>query len=567
MERLFQTHRFRKSCALAPTWTLRTLDAGGLDRPEKVLVPGVWESHPALRCYRGRGIYEQEIECGGNLRFWFGGVSFRARITLDNLPLGEHYGAYTGFEALALNIRRGMHVLRVEVDNRFDEDSALHVPNDYYAYGGIHRPVIVEELGRAYISECGLNPVLTENGWELQAEISVVNLTDNPFLGTVRVECAGERETAEIRLGGMGTGTCAISLKCGQVNPWTPEEPFLYEVKVVLFAGRRTVDDWLDRVGFRQIRVEGGQILLNGTPLQLRGFNRHEEYGSFGLAVPVHGMIQDLQMMREMGANCVRTCHYPNDPRFLDLCDEMGMLVWEESHARGFSEEQMRHPRFMDQLLQSSYEMVSQHRNHPSIFIWGCLNECADDTEYGAGIYADMLGVLRQMDGSRPVTAALLERPGGRVYADLDVISVNMYPKWYYDGAVEESLDRKEQEIRENGGKGKPIIISEIGAGAIYGCHDPLGEAKWSEEGQCKILREQITAILARPEICGIFVWQFADVRVSDEWAMNRPRTYNNKGVVDEFRRPKMAYRTVRELFRGSEKREIKDPGECPETE
>lgn len=227
----------------------------------------------------------------------------------------------------------------------------------------------------------------------------------------------------------------------------------------------------------------------------------------------------------------------------------------------------MRHPRFMDQLLQSSYEMVSQHRNHPSIFIWGCLNECADDTEYGAGIYADMLGVLRQMDGSRPVTAALLERPGGRVYADLDVISVNMYPKWYYDGAVEESLDRKEQEIRENGGKGKPIIISEIGAGAIYGCHDPLGEAKWSEEGQCKILREQITAILARPEICGIFVWQFADVRVSDEWAMNRPRTYNNKGVVDEFRRPKMAYRTVRELFRGSEKREIKDPGECPETE
>jgi beta-glucuronidase len=75
MERLFQTHRFRKSCALAPTWTLRTLDAGGLDRPEKVLVPGVWESHPALRCYRGRGIYEQEIECGGNLRFWFVGVS------------------------------------------------------------------------------------------------------------------------------------------------------------------------------------------------------------------------------------------------------------------------------------------------------------------------------------------------------------------------------------------------------------------------------------------------------------------------------------------------------------
>ncbi|MBQ8137001.1 MAG: hypothetical protein IJ174_06170, partial [Clostridia bacterium] len=95
----------------------------------------------------------------------------------------------------------------------------------------------------------------------------------------------------------------------------------------------------------------------------------------------------------------------------------------------------------------------------------------------------------------------------------------------------------------------KPVIVSEIGAGAIYGCHDPFGEAKWSEERQSAILEAQITALLSRPDVTGLFLWQFADVRVAEEWAMKRPRTYNNKGVVDEYRRPKLAYGTVKRLF------------------
>ena len=152
MERLFYTHEIRKSRACAPLWTLTTLDAGGLEGPEKVAVPSVWESHPALRKYRGRGVYEQEIVCGGNVRLFFGGVSFKARVYLDDLLLAEHYGAYAGFGALALGLSRGRHRLRVEADNRFGEDSALHIPNDYYACdafsgkgwlegtGGDHRP-------------------------------------------------------------------------------------------------------------------------------------------------------------------------------------------------------------------------------------------------------------------------------------------------------------------------------------------------------------------------------------------------------------------------------------------
>ena len=209
----------------------------------------------------------------------------------------------------------------------------------------------------------------------------------------------------------------------------------------------------------------------------------------------------------------------------------------------------MRHPRFMEQLRQSTVEMVEQHYNHPAVFIWGSLNECADDTEYGAACYREIFSLLREMDPSRPVTAALLERPGGKAYGDMGVVSINLYPGWYRNVPVRDCLDRKLGEAARGGGENKPVIVSEIGAGAIYGYHDPFGEAKWSEERQCAILREQITAVLSYPDVAGIFLWQFADVRVAEEWFMSRPRTYNNKGVVDEFRRPKLAYQVVKELF------------------
>ena len=323
----------------------------------------------------------------------------------------------------------------------------------------------------------------------------------------------------------------------------------LYGVTARLFVWGEIVDDLIDRIGFREIRTKGNRILLNGTPLLLKGFNRHEEFGGFGTAVPLSGMMQDIQIMRDLGANCVRACHYPNDPLFLDLCDETGLLVWEESHVRGFREEQMRHPLFMEQLSRCTEEMVEQHGNHPAVFIWASLNECADDTDYGADCYRKIFSLLRSLDSSRPVTAALLERPGGKVFADMDVVSVNIYPRWYHDMPVREALDGKIQEIAAGGGENRPVIVSEIGAGAIYGFHDPFGQAKWSEERQCAILKEQIEAVLSDARVCGIFLWQFADVRVSEEWAIQRPKTTNNKGVVDEYRRPKMAYGVVKQLF------------------
>lgn len=550
MERLFVTHRVRPSREALPLWTMTTLDPGGLSEPQKVAVPCAWESLPQLKRYRGRATFEQEIDCGGNLRFYLGGVGFQAKVYLDGQALGTHYGAYTGFEALAYDVAPGTHCLCIEADNRFSEESALHVPNDYYAYGGITRPVLIEQLGDAMICAVHVTPVLEEDVWHARVKVRLRDVTHASDTYQLRLEVAGDVIEKQVALPKEGDCTVLVDLPCLSAQVWSPEHPALTEIRATLLSCGRLVDDLIDRFGFREVRVEGRRILLNGKPLRLKGFNRHEDFNDFGAAVPLQAMMRDLQLMRDLGANCVRTCHYPNDPRFLDLCDEMGMLVWEEAHARGLSEKQMQNPAFMPQQELSVREMIDQHMNHPSIFIWGCLNECADNTPFGASCFRHIFRLLHELDASRPVTAALLERDGCLVGGDPDVVSVNIYPLWYHDTPVSQTLAHKLSETGADAGEGKPVIISEIGAGAIPGYHDPFGQAKWSEERQCAILREQLQTVLSDPNCTGVFLWQFADVRVDDSWFSSRPRTMNNKGVVDEYRRPKLAYQTVKQLFR-----------------
>ena len=171
----------------------------------------------------------------------------------------------------------GEHILRIEADNRFGDDSALHVPNDYYSYGGINRPVIMEEIGAAYIARCRLIPHKAEESWTLETETSIRNLSSAAFQGILTICAAGQEIQTEVLLQGDETKVFPAAVPCGNVTPWSPENPTLYQVTAQLSVEGTPVDDLIDRVGFREIKIEGKHILLNGEPLLLKGFNRHEE--------------------------------------------------------------------------------------------------------------------------------------------------------------------------------------------------------------------------------------------------------------------------------------------------
>ena len=306
----------------------------------------------------------------------------------------------------------------------------------------------------------------------------------------------------------------------------------------------------IDRFGFREVRVEGKDILMNGQKLRIKGFCRHEDHPQFGCALPPQAMWQDLLQMRELGANSVRTSHYPNDEIFLDLCDETGMLVWEESHARGLSEEAMRNPNFERQCEDCIREMIQAHYNHPSIYIWGILNECASHTEYGKSCYEAQLSLIRSLDKTRPRSFASCQFKRDLCFGLVDVVSYNIYPLWYHDTPADEFLADMYDWIQEGSeGAGKPFLITEVGAGAIYGYRTPE-KVKWSEEYQAQAIEKQLTAILSHGGTSGVYLWQFCDCRVCDSWFSTRPRTMNNKGIVDEYRRPKLSFETVKRIYR-----------------
>ena len=310
----------------------------------------------------------------------------------------------------------------------------------------------------------------------------------------------------------------------------------------------KVIDDLTDRVGFREVRTQGKDILLNGKKLQIKGFYRHEDHPQFGCALPLSAIMQDLQLARDMGANSIRTSHYPNDELFLDLCDELGILVWEENHARGLSEEQMKNPTFERQCEACIREMIAAHYNHPSIYIWGILNECASDTEYGRECYKTQLELIKSLDVTRPRSFSSCRFKTDICFDLVDVVSYNIYPKWYHNTPVAEYLDDLYKWVQTTGGAGKPFLITEVGAGAIYGYRTPA-KVKWSEEYQVLALEEQLGAILSYKDCSGVYIWQFCDVRVTNDWWNTRPRTMNNKGIVDEYRRPKLSYETVKRIF------------------
>lgn len=556
MIRTFATHKIRKQTELTGSlWEFEPCSGRYAGQKFLLATPGCWENHPLFADYRGEGIFRKNFTAQGDIRIECKGVSHTATVYLDGREIAHHYNAYTPFSVIVSDVQPGEHILEIKADNRFHEESALHVPNDYMSYGGVSRPVVVEELNELYFEHVHVKTYMKDRRWHAQISTAISVLKTG--------QCKGKEITVKGRIGNTNTVFDWKILLTGQehyelqkdleiddVKLWSPENPQLYSVELQVTRGKKILDDIIDRFGFREICVEGQNIRLNGKSLRIKGVCRHEDHPDYGCALPYQTIYNDLVLIQQMGANSIRTAHYPNDEIFLDLCDELGILVWEENHARGLEEDRMRHPLFEAQAEAVIREMILNHYNHPSIFIWGILNECASETIFGRSCYEKQFDLIRKMDDTRPCTFASCKFFQDICFDLPDVISCNLYPGWYVDKPVKDYLDEVYGWIKEDGkGKGKPFIVSEIGAGALYGCHNAY-HGKWTEEYQAEALTEQVTECLEFPECLGVYIWQFCDVRVSREWFAGRPREMNNKGIVDEYRRPKAAYERVAEIFK-----------------
>ena len=544
MNRSFETHIIREEKSLDGLWNFKMK---GFEKNYTLPVPGCWEQHPDFISHRGKGTYSKTVcvKKTSNLRLEFKGVSHTADVYFDGKKIAHHYNAYTPFSAILKNVTAGEHELKVEADNTFGEHSALHIPNDYYTYGGIIRPVTMEYIPDVYIKHIHFTPLFENGTWSGKTQVCISNISSCNKTITLRTSLADKVCEKIVEIGADCEIICEFEQIYTDIKPWSSSNPHLYLLKAEIDG-----DALIERVGFRTISFDKTRLYINGESVFLKGVNRHEDFASFGSALSLQMHCTDLDLIENLGANAVRTSHYPNDERFLDMCDERGIFVWEENHARGLELEQMQNPNFERQCKDCIYEMIQNHYNHPSIIIWGILNECASNTCEGAQMYKTQFEQIKTLDTSRPTSFASNKR-----YTDLslgypDIVSYNLYSGWYHVNDSNAELNRLYDWIQTTDGKDKPMIISEFGAGGIYGYRDSA-RAKWSEERQMDILEENINTYLNNNKLTGIFIWLFADCRVDESWSFGtRPKSQNNKGLFDIYRREKLALSKVKELFK-----------------
>ncbi|MDD6483641.1 MAG: hypothetical protein PUF72_03580 [Clostridiales bacterium] len=271
MVRLFETHHVRRTYELDG---ISDFEMEGFDKSYQLPVPGCWEQHPDFMQHRGKGIYKRKvyIKQSGNIRLEFKGVSHTADVYFDGEKTAHHYNAFTPFNAIVKNVSEGEHEIMVEVDNTFGEHSALHIPNDYYTYGGITRPVSLESIPDVYIKNVHFTPYRKNGKWNAKIEVCVCNLSDNAVKVGVRSMLDKYGMSDIVLLSGSSETAVVFEQEFDDVKAWSNEMPNLYMLNTALLIDDREVDDLIERVGFRTVEVRDAKIYLNGEPIYLKGF-------------------------------------------------------------------------------------------------------------------------------------------------------------------------------------------------------------------------------------------------------------------------------------------------------
>lgn len=556
MHRTFRTSTSRRQTYLDGFWDFITdPDDVGVDQEwyaafpkggRQVYVPGVWNMMPGNLHYEGPAWYRKRFEIGScqALRVQFAAVTHLANVWLDGELLGEHYGGFLPFGFVLPAPEPGRHELVVRVDNTHDMVGSLPSANlDWARYGGIPRPVWLEELASSVlIASCRLVPDVISGQCQIVASLELQNLCDTPLQETLTILVGGDEVFAEpVALAPNDTVQRVLKLKLGSRALWSPESPALYYVEL-RFGG----DNLFERVGFRHLEINGSQVLMNGAPLRIRGVNRHDDHPDWGFAIPEPITLRDLDLLRDLGMNALRTAHYPSDERMLDLCDERGILVIEEIPLSGFSASQLAIDMIADRACAMLWGMIQRDAGHPAIWAWSLLNECGTDTMEGYAVVERLSATARDLDPSRPITYASKDALNDICFSLVDLVTVNAFFGWYsFDFTWPAYLERVRRRIG-----GKPLLVGEFGAEGLYGFRSLEENVMWSEEYQRKVVCESAAQLLEQDDLVGFYVWQFCDSRSdSGIHALNRPRTFNNKGLLDEYRRPKLVFYALRDLL------------------
>jgi beta-glucuronidase len=560
--------------------------ANGLTATRPIPVPCSWNDlFDDAKRYTDTAWYETDINvdaawAGRTLILRFGSAVYRAKAWLNGRLLGEHIGGHLPFAFDITGAARtgASNRLVVMVENKLTVDRVPAIPDphryrlhtqhfpqttyDFFPYSGLHRPVLLAVLPTTHVHSVQVVTTTSGSTGTVDVEFTV----NGGWSGPARVSLAGGNapivsETA------VRSGHAKVRLTVPSARLWEPNDPFLYQLSLSLGAADRLVDEYRIKIGIRTVAVRGSQLLLNGKPVFLRGFGKHEDFILHGRGLDLAVLVRDFELLKWIGANSFRTSHYPYSEEALQLADEYGFLVIDETPAvsQVFSDPQSVIDTRQRHLAGVIDELIARDRNHPCVILWSLANEPitkpfhtlddapADAVAKGTAFFKPLFEQVRRLDPTRPV--ALVSVQGGpREWVGLgDVICANSYDGWYgVSGNLPEAekvLTKELEALRSQHGD-KPIVLTEFGADAMPGGHAQPAEM-WSEDYQAELIAMYLRVAARYPYVIGTHPWAFADFKTSE--SIMRVEGMNFKGVFTRDRRPKRAAHLLREAWASNE--------------
>ena len=550
----------------------------GLADARPIAVPGSWNEQYAdifnyldLAWYVTRTYVPRSWQ-GQRVFIRVGSANYYASVYVNGSRVGSHEGGHLPFafeitdllkwdteNVVAISVENELKPTRVPAGNMSTAlgpfASFPRTTFDFFPFAGLHRPVVLFTVPQTSIEDVtvvtgidGADGTVTVTARLNQAVAAQGSVTLSD--GSTQVEATLSFEH----------GVAAAKLNVPAARLWSDKDPYLYELTVSTESDRFSLP-----VGIRTISVEGGRILLNGQPVKMNGFGRHEDFIASGKGLNLPLLVKDYQLMRWTGANSYRTSHYPYSEEEMQMADREGFLIIDEIPAVSLQFENDENAAIrLRMCLQQLDELVARDKNHPSVVMWCVANEPMPSSLNPGNLAAPtkgdpsvvrgkqfldtLLRRARELDPTRLVTLVTVMGGPQDWMQQCDVICMNRYWGWYVlGGEMDKALASLEQELEQVWNLWhKPIIMTEFGADTMPGLHGQP-PVMWTEEYQADYIRGHLEVAGRKDYVAGMQVWNFADFAAVQ--SIMRIGGLNMKGIFTRTRTPKLAAHVLREFW------------------
>lgn len=486
----------------------------------------------------------------------FEGSNYHTRLSVNGTEIGTHDGGHLPFEFDITDALQEENQLEITVDNLRRVKACPQEQFNWRNYGGVYRPLRMEWRAPDAIDDIQIRTRCEGQSWLVNVKVGLASASNATL--DILVNSGDETQKASIALDAQSSAQCELSFSKPLV--WTPGVGGLSDATVILHHQNKRVDEQQITFGFRDVVLKGNRVHVNGTAIRLLGAAMHEQHPSMGNSVSAWQSRHDIKLLKNVGMNAVRTAHYPHARWFYEACDREGILVVADLPCWQFNERHFEDQEMTDFACDLARHMVKTLDRHPSIIGWNIETESQIHDPAALPFFTAIAGAFREADPERLLISASQSDPPEHLaivkkaktvesavpspVLDLvDLPGINDYSGWYCEKSdfTPRLLDHMHKEMGGN----RALLVTEFGGESTPGQRS-LTMEHYSEDYQAELITLQMKTILERDYIAGFFMWLFVDYQCASIGISG----INSKGLVDQYRRPKLSYNQVRHLLK-----------------